>query len=100
MAGVIENYLHRGLALLMARRLSLFKMTVEAPSIRGHSVKHPVPNDTEIACWLMEATKIHKGVDGVVIPYVFPIPGCPLMRPEPGFIEFVSSPDSTPFFLF
>jgi hypothetical protein len=48
----------------------------------------------------MEALEIRKGVDGVVIPYVFPSLGRPLMCPKLGFMEFMSLPGSTPFFLF
>lgn len=40
----------------------------------------------------MEAMEFCKGADGAVIPYVFSIPGCPPMRPEPGFMELPSSP--------
>jgi hypothetical protein len=43
----------------------------------------------------MEAMEFCKGADGAVIPYVFSIPGCPPMRPEPGFMELVSSLDFT-----
>lgn len=31
-----------------------------------------------------------KDSTGAVLEYVFSVPGCPPMRPEPGFIEFVS----------
>lgn len=48
----------------------------------------------------MEALEIRKGVDGVVIPYVFPSLGRPLMCPKLGFMEFMSLPGSTPFFSF
>jgi hypothetical protein len=39
--------------------------------------------------------EIRRGVDGPIIPYVFPIPGCPLMCPESGFTAFMSSSGST-----
>lgn len=39
--------------------------------------------------------EIHKGADGAIVTYVFLILGFPLMRPEPGFVEFISFPDST-----
>lgn len=39
--------------------------------------------------------EIHKGADGAIVTYVFLILGCPLMRPEPGFVEFVILPSST-----
>jgi hypothetical protein len=78
----------------MARRLPLFKMTVEAPS-EGTRLSTLPPGDAKIARWLTEAMDIRKGTDGAVIPYIFSILGCSLMRPEPSFMEFVSSPAST-----
>jgi hypothetical protein len=68
----------------------LFKITAEAP-FDDSRLSALLPNDAEITRWLMEAMEVSKGVDGVVVPYVFPIPGCPLIRPELGFVEFVSS---------
>jgi hypothetical protein len=39
--------------------------------------------------------EVHKVVDGAIILYVFLIPGCPLIRPGSGFVEFVSSSSSS-----
>lgn len=41
--------------------------------------------------------EVHKGVDGVVIPYVFAIPDCPPMCLDLSFVEFVSSSGCTLF---
>lgn len=70
-----------GVAPLMARRLSLFKMTAEALS-DGSRLSASLPSDAEIARWLTEAMEVRKDATAVVVPYVFPIPGCPPMRPE------------------
>lgn len=52
----------------------------------------------EIARWPTDATEVRKDAGGDIVSYVFPILGCPLMCLELGFMEFVSSSDSTPFF--
>lgn len=96
LAGIIENYFHRGVAPLMATRLALFKMTVEAPS-DGSRLSALPPSDAEIAHWLTEGMVVCKSADRAIAPYVFPILDYPLMRPEPGFVEFVSLFGSTLF---
>lgn len=48
LAGIIDNYFHRGVAPLMATRLALFKMTIEAPS-DGSRLSALPPSDAEIA---------------------------------------------------
>jgi hypothetical protein len=49
----------------------------------------------KITRWLTMDMEIRKGADGTIVPYVFPISGCLQLCPEPGFVEFASSPDST-----
>ena len=46
---------------------------------------------SEVAQRIKEAMEPLKDTAGVVLEFVFPVPGHPLMRPEPGFIDFVSS---------
>jgi hypothetical protein len=70
LAGMIENYLHQGVPPLMDKRLSLFKMTTEAP-LDVSPLSAPLPNDAKIARWLMKAIEVHKGENGVIVPYVF-----------------------------
>jgi hypothetical protein len=41
--------------------------------------------------------EVQRGANRAIVPYVFPIPVCPLMRPELGFMEFVNSTGSTLF---
>lgn len=89
LAGVIGNYLRRVVAPLMAKRLLLFKMVVEAPS-DGSRLSALLPSDAEIARWLTEAMEVWKGADGAVVPYVLPVPGCPPICPELGIVEFVN----------
>ena len=45
---------------------------------------------SEVAQHIKEATEPMKDSTGRVLDIVFLVPGHPLMRPEPGFFEFVS----------
>ena len=47
---------------------------------------------SEVAQRIKEATEPTKDSAGRVLDIVYPVPGHPLMRPEPGFFEFVSPP--------
>jgi hypothetical protein len=96
-AGGCDRELHpQGVAPLMARQMSLYNMTTEAPS-EGTQLGAPPPSNTEIVRWLTEAMEVHKGADRAVISYVFQILGCPPMHPELGLVEFVSPSSSHPF---
>ena len=45
---------------------------------------------SEVAQRIKEATEPTKDSTGDVLDIVYPVPGHPPMRPEPGFFEFVS----------
>lgn len=69
LTGVIGNYHRRVVDPLMARRLPLFKATIEALP-EGTRLSALPPSDAEIARWLTKAMEIRKGVDVAIIPYV------------------------------
>ena len=74
----------------MARVLPLHQM------VNGASFEGTVPVDealppSKVAQRIKEAMEPSKDTAGVVLDYVYPVPGHPPMRPEPGFIDFVSS---------
>lgn len=48
------------------------------------------PSDANITHWLWDTMEAHKDIDEATIPYVYPVLGCPHMRIEPSFVEFVS----------
>jgi len=45
---------------------------------------------SEVAQRIKEVMEPSKDTTGVILDFVFPVPGHPPMRPEPGFIDFVS----------
>ena len=45
---------------------------------------------SEVAQRIKEATEPTKDSKGGILDIVYPVPGHPPMRPEPGFFEFVS----------
>jgi hypothetical protein len=98
LAGVIGNYLHKGGS--SHGQVATTFQDDRRGSIKGDSAERPAPSDAKITRWLTKDMEIRKGADGTIVPYVFPIPGCLQLRPEPGFVEFASSPDSTLFLFF
>lgn len=73
----------------MARTLPLHRMVPVAP-LEGVVVIEAMPDDDEIVRRIWDAMEPQKDSRGAIIEFMFPVPGCPPMRPEPGFIEFVS----------
>ena len=53
-------------------------------------MKRPPPS--EVAQRIKEVMDPSKDDACIVLDFVYPVPGHPLMRPEPGYIDFVSSP--------
>ena len=88
-SGIIGAYHARRVAPLMARVLPLYQMVPEA-SFEGTSLADEVLPPSEVAQRIKEAMEPLKDTAGVVLEFVFPVPGHPLMRPEPGFLDFVS----------
>ena len=53
-------------------------------------VDEPLP-PFEVAQRIKEAMEPSKDNAGVILDFMYPVPGHPPMWPEPGFIDFVSS---------
>jgi hypothetical protein len=89
-AGIISAYHQRWVAPLMARALPLHEMVPGAPSEGTMLIEDPVAF-SEIAQRIKDAIDSQVGLASATHDYLFLVPGCPPMRPEPGFIEFMSS---------
>ena len=104
-SGIIGSYHARRVAPLMARMLPLHRMT-PGMSFEGTVLVDEALRFSEVAQRIKEATEPTKDSNGSVLDIVYPVPGHPPMRPEPGFFEFVSpllphsflSPKSPSFF--
>ena len=69
----------------------LYLMAPEA-SLEGTTLADGALPPTEVAQRIKEAMEPSKDTTGVVLDFMYPVLGHPPMRPEPGFIDFVSSP--------
>ena len=87
--GIIGTYHTRRVAPLMARVLPLHQMAPGA-SFEGTVLVDEALPPSEVAQRIKEAMEPSKDTAGVVLDFVFPVLGHPSMRPEPGFIDFVS----------
>ena len=83
-SGIIGAYNARRVAPLMARVLPLHQMV---PGVSFEVVQR-----------IKEAMEPSKDTAGVVLDFVYPMPGHPPIRPELGFIDFISSPFPCLFF--
>ena len=54
---------------------------------------------SEVAQQIKEAMEPTKDSAGAVLDFVYPVPGHPPMRPEPGFVDFISFLASCSFLL-
>ena len=81
----------------MARVLPLHQMAPGA-SFEGTTLVDEALPPSEVAQRIKEAMEPSKDTAGVVLDFVFPVSGHPPMRPEPGFIDFVSFPSPYSFF--
>ena len=88
-SGIIGAYHTRRVAPLMARVLPLYQVVPEA-SFEGTVFVDEVLPYSEVAQRIKEAMEPTKDSAGAVLDFVYPVPGHPLMRPEPGFVDFVS----------
>ena len=73
----------------MSRVLPLYLMAPRA-SLEGMVLVDVALPPSEVAQRIKEAMEPSKDNAGVVLDFVYPVPGHPPMRPEPGFIDFVS----------
>ena len=90
-SGIISAYHAQTLVPLMRRALPLHMMAPGA-SLDGTALADGALSPSEVVQRIKEAMELSKDTDGVVLDFVYPVPGHPLMRPKPGFIDFVSSP--------
>ena len=73
----------------MARLLPLHRM-MPGISFEGTVLVDEALPYSEVAQRIKEATEPTKDSAGRTLDVVYPVPGHPPMRPEPGFFEFVS----------
>ena len=73
----------------MVCMLPLHQMVAGAP-LEGMALVDKVLPPSEVAQRIKEAMEPSKDSAGVVLDFVFPVLRHPPMRPEPGFIDFVS----------
>ena len=90
-SGIIGAYHTRRVAPLMSRAPPLYLMVPRA-LLEGTALVDEALLPTEMAQCIKEAMEPSKDTDGVVLDCVYPVPGHPPMRLEPGFIDFISSP--------
>ena len=89
-SGIIGAYHARRVAPLMARALPLHQMVLGA-SLEGTVLVDEALPPSEVVQHIKEAMEPSKDTADVALDFVYPVPGHPPMRPEPGFIDFVSS---------
>ena len=77
----------------MTRAIPLYVMAPEASFDRTALAEGALPN-SEIAQRIKEAMEPSRDDAGTPLDFVYPVPGHPLMRPEPGHVVFVSFPSS------
>ena len=88
--GIIGAYHTWRVAPLMKRALPLHMM-VPGVSLEGMALAEGALSPSEVAQCIKEAMEPSRDDAGAILDFVYPVPGHPPMRPEPGFIDFVSS---------
>ena len=89
-SGIIGAYHTRRVAPLMSCALPLYLMGPGA-SLEGTALVDEALPPSKVAQRIKEVMEPSKDNVGVVLDFVYPVPGHPPMRPELGFINFVSS---------
>ena len=74
---------------LMRRVLSLYAMAPKASFI-GTVLAEGALSPSEVAHRIKEAMEPSQDNVGVPLDFVYPVPGHPPKRPEPGYIVFIS----------
>ena len=88
-SGIIGAYHTRRVAPLLARVLPLHQM-VPGASFEGTVLVDEALPPSNVAQRIKEAMEPSKDTAGVILDFVFPVSGHPPMRPELGFIDFIS----------
>ena len=77
----------------MTRVLPLYAMAPEAPFDGTALAEGTLPN-SKITQRIKEVMEPLRDDAGAALDFVYPMPGHPPMRPEPGYVVFVSFPFS------
>ena len=96
-SGIIGAYHTWRVAPLMSHVLPLYLMAPRASS-EGTALSDEALPSTEVAQRIKEAMEPSKDTAGVVLDFIYLVPGHPPMQLEPGFVDFVSSPFPCLFF--
>ena len=83
---------------MMARTLPLHQMVLGA-LFEGTVLVDEALHPSEVAQRIKEAMESSKDTTSAALDHVYPVPGHPPMRPEPGFVDFVSLLSSCSSFL-
>ena len=97
-SGIIGAYHARRVVPLMVRVLSLHQM-VPGASLEGTVLVDKALPPSKVPQRIKEVMEPSKDTAGVILDFVFLVPGHPPMRPEPGFVNFVSFLSRVPFLL-
>jgi len=89
-SGIMGAYHTWRVASLMSHALPLYLMVPEA-SLDGTVLADEALSPSEVAQRIKDTMEPSKDDAGVVLDFVYPVLGRPPMRPEPGYIDFVSS---------
>ena len=73
----------------MARALPLHQM-VPGASLEGTTLVDEAPSPSEVAQCIKEVMEPSWDNTGAILDFVYPVSGHPPMRPELGFVDFVS----------
>jgi len=87
---IIGAYHMRRVAPLMSHALPLYLM-VPGASLEGTTLVDEAVPPTKVAQRIKEVMEPSRDNANAALDFVYPVPGHPPMRPEPGYIDFVSS---------
>ena len=76
---------------MMTRVLPLYVMAPEASFDRTTLTEGTLPNSEIVQC-IKEVMEPLQDDTGAALDFVYPVSGHPPMRPEPGYVVFVSFP--------
>ena len=88
-SGIIGAYHARRVALLMARALPLYQM-VPGASFEGTVLVDKALPPSELARRIKEVMEPTKDSVGAILDFMYPVLGHTPIRPESGFVDFVS----------
>jgi hypothetical protein len=88
-SGIIGAYHARRVAPLMACTLPLYQMAPDAPLEGTVLAEGALPN-AKIVQRIKEVMEAVWDMAGVILNFVYPVLGNPVMRPDASFVEFIS----------